>query len=124
MDIEEDLNEFCEECGTILDLPERGDLITCIQCHFQLKVSDYRTKEVVSEKAFQEKKAWLVEYQQKKAGTHTSRMEDHRSKVMQTCPECEHNEMYFFTLQLRGADEGSTVFYECVKCGHQIRQNN
>ena len=36
--------------------------------------------------------------------------------ISQECPMCHHPEMYFFTIQMRSADEGSTVFYECVKC--------
>lgn len=32
------------------------------------------------------------------------------------CDKCGNEEMYFWTLQLRSADEGSTVYYECVKC--------
>jgi DNA-directed RNA polymerase I subunit RPA12 len=27
-------------------------------------------------------------------------------------------------MQLRSVDEGSTVFYECVKCSHKFSQNN
>lgn len=40
--------------------------------------------------------------------------------ISQECPKCHHPEMYFFTMQMRSADEGTTVFYECVKCGYLI----
>jgi len=36
--------------------------------------------------------------------------------IPEECPECHAKEMYFYTMQLRSADEGSTVFYECVRC--------
>lgn len=38
--------------------------------------------------------------------------------IRQTCPECGIEEMRYYTLQLRSADEGSTVFYSC-ECGHK-----
>jgi len=48
------------------------------------------------------------------------------AKVDEPCPKCGHPEMSFYTMQLRSADEGSTVFYECLskKCGHKYSQNN
>lgn len=33
-----------------------------------------------------------------------------------TCPECRAKEVRYTTLQLRGADEGSTMFYFCPGC--------
>ncbi|CAD0055254.1 unnamed protein product, partial [Aureobasidium pullulans] len=35
------------------------------------------------------------------------------------CPKCEHPEMKFRDVQLRGADEGSTIFYRCPACDHR-----
>ena len=34
--------------------------------------------------------------------------------------------MKFYTMHLRGADEGETVFYECIdeKCKHKFSVNN
>ena len=40
--------------------------------------------------------------------------------IRQTCQECGREEMRYYTLQLRSADEGSTVFYSC-ECGHKYR---
>ena len=47
-----------------------------------------------------------------------------RSTVDEPCPKCGHQGMEFYTLQLRSADEGQTVFYECTSCGHKYSQNN
>lgn len=44
--------------------------------------------------------------------------------IEEPCPKCAHPEMYFYTMQLRSVDEGSTVFYECPKCTHKFSVNN
>ncbi|KXB08315.1 hypothetical protein AKJ58_00195 [candidate division MSBL1 archaeon SCGC-AAA385D11] len=33
------------------------------------------------------------------------------------CPECGHGKAYWWMQQTRGADEPTTRFYRCVKCG-------
>ena len=43
---------------------------------------------------------------------------DTMAKADETCPKCGAEEVRYTTVQLRSADEGSTVFYYC-NCGHQ-----
>lgn len=38
--------------------------------------------------------------------------------IKETCPNCGREEVRYYTQQLRSADEGSTVFYNC-ECGHK-----
>lgn len=47
-----------------------------------------------------------------------------RATVDEPCPKCGHQGLEFYTLQLRSADEGQTVFYECPSCKHKWSQNN
>jgi DNA-directed RNA polymerase I subunit RPA12 len=46
-----------------------------------------------------------------------------RSLVAEQCERCKHPEMYYYTMQLRSADEGQTVFYECPKCAFKSSTN-
>lgn len=39
-----------------------------------------------------------------------------------TCPKCGNHEAYYWLLQTRAADEPSTRFYKCTKCGHVWRE--
>ena len=47
-----------------------------------------------------------------------------QATIKEKCPGCGNDEMNFHTLQLRSADEGTTVFYDCPKCGYRFSQNN
>ncbi len=38
------------------------------------------------------------------------------------CPRCNSEEAYFWIQQTRAADEPTTRFYKCVKCGHTWRE--
>lgn len=46
-----------------------------------------------------------------------------RMLVDEECPKCKHPKMFFYTMQMRSADEGQTVFYECPTCSHTYSVN-
>ena len=42
-----------------------------------------------------------------------------RKMINEVCPDCNAPQMAYHTRQLRSVDEGQTIFYECLECGHK-----
>mmetsp|Transcript_24489 Transcript_24489/g.40830 ORF Transcript_24489/g.40830 Transcript_24489/m.40830 type:complete len:116 (+) Transcript_24489:66-413(+) len=111
---------FCSACGTILDPPD-GDLVTCTHCSFSCKFVDIMTPEVITKSPPTGKPQWVAD--EKDSGTGGKEMVKHAT-IEEPCPRCSHPELYFYTMQLRSVDEGSTVFYECPRCAYKFSVNN
>ncbi|KAF8390419.1 hypothetical protein HHK36_024945 [Tetracentron sinense] len=56
-------------------------------------------------------------------GTNTDEGVVKRAVVTEPCPRCRNPQLEYYTKQLRSADEGQTVFYECPKCKHKFSVN-
>ncbi|KAH9531620.1 hypothetical protein CY35_19G047200 [Sphagnum magellanicum] len=53
---------------------------------------------------------------------HGNQIQQH-AVVNDECPKCKHPNLEYYTRQLRSADEGQTVFYECPNCHYKFSQN-
>ena len=43
--------------------------------------------------------------------------------VQEGCRECGHKKAYFMEIQIRSADEPMTIFFRCVNCAYQWKEN-
>jgi len=88
------------------------------ECRFCKHVTDIRDligETVVNRKELSHRKEWLEEA--------TEEIKKERPTTREECPKCENDVAYFEARQMRSADEGQTVFYECKSCGHKWSVN-
>ncbi|KAI0271736.1 DNA-directed RNA polymerase I kDa polypeptide [Gloeopeniophorella convolvens] len=114
---------FCPDCGTLLDLPHGDEPdVTCEQCGHVEPASSYENSEITTHSHPDAFPSSLR--QKRKTQTKAHEGSDALLKVTETCPECGHTEAYSKEIQMRSADEGSTILYTCVHCKHGWRINN
>lgn len=141
---------FCPVCGTFFDLRQVGTEYRCRKCQTAKNClkSTYDSQPAIpagsrmmftrSVAEFPGAAAWLNKTlasknlaAQKLAVRKTETDEDSddgigslRALVSEECQKCKHPKMFFWTQQLRSADEGQTIFYECPNCGHRLSLNS
>lgn len=107
--------EFCPECGNMM-YPKKEDeeevVLVCRQCGHEMKGED------------EEDDSYKVTREGKKKEETAVIEKDTESlpKTSKKCPECGHGKAYWWMQQTRSADEPSTRFYRCVKCGKTWRE--
>jgi DNA-directed RNA polymerase I subunit RPA12 len=120
---------FCPACGSLLVFPDYGD-VHCDRCPFTVSMAALPKTRIVTRSFPKPPPEWLVEYTalhaEKAGGVAVERQKGpKRAVVKEVCPKCGAAEMGFYTMQLRSADEGQTVFFECLDsaCGHKHSVN-
>ncbi|RSL95558.1 hypothetical protein CDV31_013832 [Fusarium ambrosium] len=110
--------QFCNDCGNLLPISQNPE-VKCDCCDKMCKsgshiVSVSHTNDFPSE--LRNKRTINMPTQRSPQSTW--------SKIDQQCRECDSQEVRYTALQLRSADEGTTMFYSCPKCSARWNENN
>lgn len=105
---------FCDACGSLLDEPTHSN--TAVECEACGAQAPARRFEALTVRTKGREYATTD-------GSERTETSKARATIQEACPKCNHPELSFYTMQLRSADEGQTVFYECSQCGHTYSTN-
>ena len=108
--------EFCPKCGGIM-VPVSPSELKCRRCGYVIKKDEpMREEDLVIKKTIThgpKSKTYVVGGE-----------EDFKTMPTTTvvCPKCGFREAYYWQVQTRSADEPSTTFFRCRKCGYTWRE--
>ena len=106
---------FCPTCGNILLLEKGfGSLrYFCKTCPYVFSV----TQPIKRIETFEDKKVVDLVYSEKEEW-------ENRPTTEAICPKCGHNKAFFIEVQIRSADEPTTIIYKCANqsCGYGFRE--
>ncbi|XP_077446674.1 DNA-directed RNA polymerase I subunit RPA12 [Stigmatopora argus] len=109
---------FCPECGNVLPLPGHENTVRCPRCSFSIAVSEFLGREIHSTVVFNPlDKSSLVQ-----DGGDDSKIKG--PVIDRRCSRCNKEGMIYHTRQMRSADEGQTVFFTCVHCRYQEKEDS
>lgn len=114
--------EFCPKCGSrlVLKKEKTGEkkslMLVCPKCGYKksgLGSDTTRKNSKIIPPDPQKLVAVIGKKEQKLRTLPTARIE---------CPKCGNNLAYVWQVQTRSADESSTQFFRCTKCGYTFRE--
>ncbi|XP_070789583.1 DNA-directed RNA polymerase I subunit RPA12 [Pituophis catenifer annectens] len=108
--------DFCPECGTVLPLPGIQDKVICPCCSFNIDVKDFEKRVIRTSVTFNKIESSSLTTEEGK--------EVKGPLIDRKCPQCGHEGMAYHTRQMRSADEGQTVFYTCIQCKFQEKEDS
>jgi DNA-directed RNA polymerase subunit M len=111
--------KFCPKCETRMKSKIEENTFTCPRCGFSA-MKNNGSKEA----GFVTHSSLL--YSDKNVGSSLKVMDSEKGPdTLPTtsidCPKCGNNNAFWWMLQTRSADEATTQFYRCTKCGHTWR---
>ncbi|KAL7986301.1 hypothetical protein Chor_011467 [Crotalus horridus] len=108
--------DFCPECGTVLPLPGIQDKVICPCCSFNIDVREFEKRVIHTSVTFNKIDSSSLSAEEGK--------EVKGPLIDRKCPRCGHEGMAYHTRQMRSADEGQTVFYTCIQCKFQEKEDS
>mmetsp|Transcript_16858 Transcript_16858/g.26196 ORF Transcript_16858/g.26196 Transcript_16858/m.26196 type:complete len:118 (-) Transcript_16858:53-406(-) len=113
---------FCPKCRATLIVDGTGT-VECQVCEFETHLGDLPTlPSNTTYSADRPVPLWAKSDAEQAELKKTS--EPVRATIEEPCIKCGHEEVGYYTVQLRSVDEGQTVFYECPNCKHTWSINN
>ncbi len=112
--------KYCPKCGSIMYPRKKDDVIElfCTRCGYTMPADEsvkkaYRIRSRVERSP---KDKIIVVSSDSVPPTASIIKGDTR------CPKCGYEELYYWVMQTRAADEPPTRFYKCRRCGYTWRE--
>ncbi|KAL5601184.1 hypothetical protein BROUX41_005989 [Berkeleyomyces rouxiae] len=114
---------FCTMCGNLLPASKgtTKGILRCDACHSENR--DMAAQTITTETKASDFPSLLRQKLQSTVKTVAAHEIGTMATIKERCPKCDAEEVRYTSVQLRSADEGSTIFYYC-ECGHNWAMNN
>ncbi|DBB03872.1 hypothetical protein WJX77_003594 [Trebouxia sp. C0004] len=116
--------KFCPYSGALLEMEPAKGKATCTTSGYSKNLSELENVKNVTHTDMEEfrRRYNLVPLVKQDIQDDITNART-RATVDEECPKCGHFGLEYYTMQLRSADEGQTVFYECPACKNKYSQN-